>query len=296
MNRNPQAEYYVNEGIHTYESGDYAGAMKCFDKAIEIDPGYRYAYNNRYYLRKELKQDEKAAEDRKKMEEIDKEWVRENKENIINRFCSDVEVTERPSVIFMCGSSGAGKTEEARSLKEDIGYRHYVHIEQDAIKEMIPGYTGGNAEIFQTSATKGLSFVVDYCYKHDYSFILDSTFSKYDIADRNIRTALKKNRYIEIVYIYHDPVKTWGFVKDREDREGRSVPIDAFVNSYFGAFETIKEIKDVYGSKITLHVINKDTGGEMVKNVDRIDTYVNMPYHSRDDLRRLVEKMEKNNI
>ena len=76
MNRNPQAEYYVNEGIRTYESGDYTGAMKCFYKAIEIDPGYRYAYNNRYYLRKELKQDEKAAEDRKKMEEIDKEWVR----------------------------------------------------------------------------------------------------------------------------------------------------------------------------------------------------------------------------
>ena len=157
---------------------------------------------------------------------------------------------------------------------------------------MVPGYTGANAELFQNVATKGLEYVLTHCYKEGLNFILDSTFSKYEIAKRNIKLAIKKGRNIEIVYIYQEPLKTWEFVKKREKAEGRNVPIDAFINSYFGAFDTLKMIKDEYRSEVSLRVVNKHTG-EVHRDVDRVDSYVKISYSDSTELKSAVEEWGK---
>ena len=284
------AEAYNNRGAAKAELKQYDEAIADYDKAVEIDQDFIGAYSNRYYAKKKLGRDDVEV-DRDGVSRIGKEWVKANKEEVIDFFCAGIEPNESPFAVFMCGSSGAGKTEEARRLKEKqekVG-KFYVHINQDAIKERIPGYMGANAELFQSAATKGLDYVLTYCYKEGLNFILDSTFSKYEIAKRNIKQAIKKDRSIEIVYIYQEPLKTWGFVKKREKAEGRNVPIDAFVNSYFGAFDTLKMIKDEYGSEVSLRVVNKHTG-EVHRDVDRVDSYVKMSYSNSTELKSAVEE------
>ncbi len=43
-----------NEGIGLHSSGDYEKAIRCFDHALEIDPGYAGAWYNKGYALAEL--------------------------------------------------------------------------------------------------------------------------------------------------------------------------------------------------------------------------------------------------
>ncbi len=226
-----------------------------------------------------------------------KEWIKVNKQKVIDHFCSGIEQSESPLAIFMCGSSGAGKTEEARRLKEHFEKKgtnpHFVHIDQDIVKGMIPGYSGENADMFQGAASIGVDKILDYCYKKKLHFILDSTFSRYPKAQKNIARAIKQKRRIFIIYIYQDPEVTWNFVENRRKVEKRKVPIDAFANSYFGAFKTIKKIKEEYKTKVLLTVVNKDTGKQYM-NVTGVDSYVKMKYsNSKNLIKKLTEGNNK---
>ncbi|HEY1645164.1 MAG TPA: zeta toxin family protein, partial [Candidatus Saccharimonadales bacterium] len=48
----------------------------------------------------------------------------------------------------------------------------------------------------------------------------------------NVERSIAHERIIEIYYLYQDPIIAWGYVKKREQEQGRAVPIDAFVRSY----------------------------------------------------------------
>ena len=288
--KNAVAYYY--RGVAKVGLKQYHEAIADFDEALEINPEFIDAYSNRYYAKKELGRDDVKV-DCDGVDRIAKEWVRENKKKVINSFCVGIEPNESQFAIFMCGSPGAGKTKEAQEQKESYKKKKTpcVHIEQDAIKGMIPGYTGTNAELFQRAATKGLVYVLDHCCNKRLSFISDSTFSEYEGAKSNIKKAIKKGR-IKIVYIYQEPLKAWESVKEREEDEGRNVPVDSFINSYFGAFDTLKKIKDEYGSKVSLRVVNRHTGKVYI-DVDRVDSCVKLSYSNSTDLKNAIEEWEK---
>ncbi|HRT68111.1 MAG TPA: tetratricopeptide repeat protein, partial [Bacteroidota bacterium] len=44
---NKNVKKYLDNGIAKYNEGDFNGALEQFSKAIEIDPEYADAYNNR---------------------------------------------------------------------------------------------------------------------------------------------------------------------------------------------------------------------------------------------------------
>src|ERR1039457_3274122 len=56
----PDAKKLFNAGDNKYASGDYAGAIADFDKAIQIDLNYIEAYNNRG-MTKDALQDESGV-------------------------------------------------------------------------------------------------------------------------------------------------------------------------------------------------------------------------------------------
>lgn len=188
---------------------------------------------------------------------------------------SDIYPTEvLPWTIFMAGSPGAGKTEISKAMKEaleeaavDAGLlgKRVLRIDPDEFRELLPGYTGKNSYLFQASVTKILEKVLDRAFDKKMSFLLDGTMSNIDVAKKNIDRALKKNRHIQILYVYQKPELAWQFVCNRELTEGRNIPIDDFVRQYFCVRNNIKEILRTYTDGnvfVDLLIKNTDGSGE----------------------------------
>lgn len=213
------------------------------------------------------------------------EWVRANRKVIIEHFAGDdvCESTEEPVSIFMAGSPGAGKTESSIAIVEMLKKRGdaIVRIDPDAIRMLIPQYTGRN-----TDAIKGASFLAveklyDYVLKADKSMILDSTFTPFRKIEGNVRRSLTKHRQTAIIYIDQDPLVAWHFTKEREKIEGRSIPQDFFIRTLFESRENVRKIKENYGDQITVHVIQKDYVKQtqrFIEDVEQIDDAVRIKY------------------
>lgn len=222
------------------------------------------------------------------------EWVRANKKKIIDHFASDVVCppSEEPFSIFMAGSPGAGKTESSIAIVEMLKKRGdaIVRIDPDAIRTLLPQYTGSN-----TDAVKGASFLAveklyDYVLKTGKSMILDSTFTPYRKIEGNVRRSVAKGRTTTVIYIDQDPLVAWHFTKEREKVEGRSIPREFFIRTLFESRENVRKIKEAYGGKVILRVVHKNYVKQtqsVVEDVKFIDDVVRIKY-SVDDLKKLL--------
>ena len=213
-----------------------------------------------------------------------KNWVKDNKQKVIDLFCIGKVPEKTRRAIFMSGSPGAGKTEIATRLNSFYD-NVFVNIEQDKIKTIIPGYTGSNAAHYQKPASKGLSYVMDYVLKKELSFILDTTFSLHENAKRHIEKCIKKNYCIQISYIYQEPLNAWKFVIDREKTQKRFVPKESFVRQFIESRETVNKIKKEYGNAIRLDLLFKNLNPDRFLlekyyiNISNVDGYIKKEYN-----------------
>ncbi|MCL4359719.1 zeta toxin family protein [Patescibacteria group bacterium] len=161
-------------------------------------------------------------------------FIRSHKKELIKRFADpDIYLTvSNPAAFFMSGSPGAGKTEYSKAfiqqLCEHDNSRHIVRIDADEIRDFLPQYNKTNAMEIQGAAYAGVNKLLDHVFANDIDFLLDSTMSQYDHAEANIKRCIKHKRKISIVYIYQDPLVSWGLTKKREKLEGRPIPKDFF--------------------------------------------------------------------
>ena len=189
-------------------------------------------------------------------------WVKENKGTLIGEICSSC--TPYPPgkrAAFMAGSPGAGKTENALEMINLISQVYpgtICHIEQDRIKELLPGYAPEIAEHYHGAASLGVEKVYDHILKKGLSFFMDSTLAQYDKAEKNIERALSKGYLVFIYFIYQSPQNAWFFVKRREQVEGRSVPRKDFIQQFLGSRDTVNALKGCFGDSIKLHVLVKN--------------------------------------
>lgn len=207
-----------------------------------------------------------------------------------------------PVSAFMAGSPGAGKTEFSKSLiktLEENSDRRVVRIDGDEVRPLIPGYTGNNSHLFQGAISLIVEKMHDMVLHQKQSFVLDSTFAKYEKAVSNIRRSLERNRPVFIFYIYQRPEVAWKFTHARELAEGRNIPKLAFIEQFLGAGETVKRISDEFRDSVVVFFVKKDFERNTVENIVKIepdkaqvDDYVRERYTKRHP-RKMLTKLLK---
>lgn len=212
-------------------------------------------------------------------------FARSNRARIAKEFTSTEKFPREraPVSLFMAGSPGAGKTEIAKALIrafEDSG-SSTMHIDLDELREHFPAYNGGNAHLFQPAANLILEKIHDMALKQGQSFILDGTLAKIEIARKNIKRSLKRNRKVKILYVYQEPIQAWRFVQAREATEGRRILPELFVDQYFNARQVVNTLKKELSSDISVDLLVKNIDGNAQfykDNIDNIDNHLREKY------------------
>ena len=202
-----------------------------------------------------------------------------------------------PISAFTAGSPGAGKTEFSKSLikiLEGDNERRVVRIDGDEIRPLIPGYVGNNSHLFQGASSLVVEKAQDLVLHQKQSFVLDSTFAKYEKAADNIRRSLKKNRPVFVFYIYQKPEVAWKFTQAREAAEGRNIPKTAFIEQFLGAREVVNRVLENFRNDVVVLFVKKDFEKNTVENIveiesgkTRIDDYI-QEHYTKDNLEKCL--------
>lgn len=192
----------------------------------------------------------------------------------------------------MAGSPGAGKTEasiELLNLLDASGVK-VLRIDPDDLREVLPGYTGSNAWLFQRALIPIVEKIHDLALEQQQSFLLDGTLSSHKVAEKNIERSLKRGRAVQILYVYQDPEQAWKFVQAREAAEGRRIQPEDFARQYFAAREVVNNLKAKFGKAIRVDLLMKNNDGSHQfyrAGVDQIDNHIPEKY-SVANVRRIL--------
>jgi len=220
-------------------------------------------------------------------------YIKSRKKEIIERFASPSNFlsARMPISVFMAGSPGAGKTEFSKSLLDSFekkDQKKVIHIDADKIRDILPGYNGKNSYIFQEACSTGVEKIYNSVLKNKQNFILDGTFANFEKAHVNVKRSLKRKRGVSIIYLYQKPLVAWEFTKKREELDGRHIPKEAFIAQLFAAKANVNKIKEIFGDKVQVYLIEKDYKTGFIKiefNIKSIDNYISIDY-DKDELRK----------
>lgn len=213
------------------------------------------------------------------------DFARANKKAIAKKYTDKtVFVPEkRPVSVFMAGSPGAGKTEASIELVEVFERNDYrvIRIDPDELRHEFEDYSGENSYLFQKATSVLVEKIHDIALDQKQSFLLDGTLSNYEKALHNIDRSLKKERFVQILYVYQDPRLAWDFVQARELDEGRRILPEHFIEQYFAARKNVNRLKQHYGKKLYVDLLLKEVDNShraYEANIDVIDNYVPEKY------------------
>ena len=223
-------------------------------------------------------------------------FVKKNKKLIISKFADLTKFppSQNPFTVFMAGSPGAGKTEFSISLIKQLGKKDpntkVVRIDADEIRDIIPQYDKTNSNLLQSSSPIPVQKLFDHVQDHTQNVVVDGTFANYEVALKDVKRALGKNRKIGIIYLHQDPAIAWDFTKKREKLEGRVVPKEMFIQAFLNSKENVHKIKKEFGNDVRLSLVIKDFENRVEKtlfNIDNVDSYLKVKYNPQT-LRRIL--------
>ncbi len=222
------------------------------------------------------------------------DYARANKKKIA-RDLTDTDKfpsEENPVSVFMAGSPGAGKTESSKNLIKRFSDQNnsVLRIDPDELRNYFEDYTGTNSFVFQSAVSILVSSIHDHALSNRQSFLIDGTLSSLKQAKENIQRSLDKKRFVQILYVYQDPIQAWDFTQKREALEGRNIPKEVFIEQYFAARETVNALKKQFGPTIRVDLLVKNIDGSdqyYKENIDIIDSYVEEIYN-RETLKKVI--------
>ncbi len=230
----------------------------------------------------------------KRIEQAALEYTKKHRNEIARRLTDpEIFVPEaNPVSVFMAGSPGAGKTEasiELLNIKAEDGAK-VLRIDPDELRELLPGYNGENSWLFQRAVIPIVERIHDLALDQKQSFLLDGTLSSYSVAEKNMQRSLKRDRMVQILYVYQEPEQAWKFVQAREAAEGRRIQPEDFVRQYFAAREVVNRLKADLGKRIQVDLLMKNNDGShrfYRAGVDQIDNHI-LEKYSVADVRRML--------
>ncbi|WP_259048214.1 zeta toxin family protein [Klebsiella sp. BIGb0407] len=158
------------------------------------------------------------------------------KNQIFTTMTRNINATSEPIVFFTAGAPACGKSETVKYLLEI--YPNTVRIDPDEFRELFPYYIGSNAENYQKPCTH----IISHCYKNSvarrFDIIHDTNFADTDTAIKNIAEAFKKGYWVQIIYVYLDPINAWKHAQ----RRVRKILPEVFCHNYFKVRSTIKSV------------------------------------------------------
>jgi predicted ABC-type ATPase len=215
-------------------------------------------------------------------------FVKKNKKLITSRFADLIKFppSQNPFTVFMAGSPGAGKTEFSISLIKQLSKKDpntkVVRIDADEIRDIIPQYDKTNSNLIQSAAAIGVEKLFDHIQDHAQNVVVDGTFANFEVALKDIKRSLGKNRKVGIIYLYQDPAIAWDFTKKREKLEGRIVPKEMFIKAFINSKENVIKIKKEFGNNVRLSLVIKNFENRVEKtlfNIDNVDSYLKTKYN-----------------
>lgn len=219
-------------------------------------------------------------------------YLHDHRKELLERFAGDTicPPVADPFSIFMAGSPGAGKTEYSKTWIQKTN-ASLVRIDTDEVRGWFPMYTGSNSSEVQHAAALGVQKLYDYVLKKKKNILIDSTFTPYETVEENVERSLRRGRYVEVHYIFQDPLVAWDFTKKREHVEGRFVPKEMFVEALFESRANVQRIQAKFGSDVKVTFVMKDyqndTFLEHYYGVNEIDGRTEMKYTKEELLARL---------
>jgi len=186
-------------------------------------------------------------------------YVKEKKKELVR---INLPVQEKgDNAFFMAGSPGAGKTEFVKtSFDDDINI-----IEADRIRKTMPYYKGNNSYLFQRASSKAVNILLEHCFKYHLPFVLDGNFAILKNQQENIYRCLKRDYQVTLLFVYRSPEQALKFTEIREDKEGRNISKEVFIDKSLGAIETTKHFIG-YDDRINVNFVDLERD-EILNNV-----------------------------
>ena len=148
----------------------------------------------------------------------------------------------------------------ASALRTEIYRRALLKVPAPNQRKQVIFTAGGAGAGKSTSIEQigGLARAVDAA-----EIIYDTTLSNPKSALDEIAQALAAGRVVSIIYVYRDPIDSFvGGLLPRAQENGRTVPLDAFVDTHMGAAEAMERITEVYrgSDRVAIAVIDNSRG------------------------------------
>lgn len=156
-----------------------------------------------------------------------------------------------------------------------------MRIDSDEYRSFFKDYTGANSDLFQAATSIIAEKIHDFALTHKQSFVFDGTLTNIEKARMNIKRSLNKKRFVQIIYVYQDPIQAWKFVQKREQEEERRIAKDVFISQYFCARKNVNILKSEFGTQIKVDLIMKNIDGTnfaYFENVDNVDRFISERY------------------
>jgi len=157
-----------------------------------------------------------------------KEYTPERKtlhENIINSFIGkNSKSVGKGKAILIGGPPASGKTTLLKDLNVD--FDDYVSINNDEIKEKLPGYNGVNASLYHDESRDILNMLIDKSIGEHRNLIIDGTMRDYEKERKKISTLSKIGYTVRVIGIKANPDTVINRATTRFlEENGRYVPL-----------------------------------------------------------------------
>jgi hypothetical protein len=188
----------------------------------------------------------------------------------------------------------AAVQEPASAFAREI-YRRVLRSAPETNQRAQVVFTAGGAGVGKTTSINqiaGFNKAVEAA-----EIVYDTTLSSLGSSTARVALALDAGRMVSIVFVYRDPVDSFvGGVLPRAERNGRTLPLDAFIDTHLGAPAVLLKLAEMYkgDKRMEIAVIDNSRGLGQATVTDLAFISAVGAKYSRQELKEKLSKALEN--